>query len=150
MSAAPRVGFMIRYPAGDGKWWFRPVYLPAPADSSMPMAYPPAPGDLISLYDDRDGENHQPEGGPVFRVVARMWNHAAYGSGSWPYGRPEPVEGPLLDIIAEPAPGLYADETSHCGDGSCDAVMMNGAWWLPPGSVEPDPHEHRPYTRGPS
>jgi hypothetical protein len=141
--ALPRCKFAVRYPAGDGKWRYQSVIV-AGYDSSAfaPMRYPPAPGDLISLWDQFRGRL---EGGPVFQVVARMWMHSSYGSADWPYGKPEPQSGPLLDIIVEPAEGAYRDETPICGESTCEAVWVNGAWWMPPGADEPDPHEHRPY-----
>jgi hypothetical protein len=73
-----------------------------------------------------------------------MWSYAAFGSVVWPYGKSEPAEGPMLDIIVEPAEGVYRDEAPFCAESSCEAVWVDGAWWMPPGADEPDPHDHEP------
>jgi len=107
------------------------------------MEHPPAPGDLITLW-SRTGAV---EGGPVFRVLERLWSHASFGSVTFPYGAEEPREGPLLDIIAEPAGSPYRDEAPICAESTCEAKFLFGQWIQPPGADEPDPHEHRPYKR---
>ncbi len=138
----PCVKFAVRRPAGSGRWWYQSIIIPDPSGSAFaPMTYPPAVGDVIGLH-DRTGRI---EGGPTFRVVARQWHHTGYGSANWPYGQAEPATGPLLDIIVEPAPGIYADETDICAESSCEAVVIDGAWWMPPGADTPDPHDHAPY-----
>lgn len=144
MSTLPRCIFSVRYPAGDGRWWYQRMMIANPGGGSIPME-PPLIGDLISLWGDM---RTQPEGGPVFRVIDRCWMHASWGSGTWPYGAAEPSEGPLMDIILEPAGGRpYVDETDICAESTCEAVWMNGAWWFPPGSSEePGPHEHAPWA----
>ena len=145
---APHCKFAIRYPAGDGKWRYQTVLIASyERGVHVPMAYPPAPGDLITLWDSGRHRRGQPplEGGPVFRVVDRMWSHAGYGSVTWPYGKSEPAEGPLVDIIVESAESVYRDETPICAESTCEAVWVSGSWWMPPGADEPDPHEHTPY-----
>jgi hypothetical protein len=139
--ALPRCMFSVRYPAGDGRWWYQRMSIASPGGAGSIGMEPPLIGDLISLWDTHT----QPEGGPVFRVIDRCWGHASWGSVTWPYGESEPQEGPLVDIILEPAQGPYPDETDICAESTCEAVWMNGAWWFPPGSDEPDEHEHRPY-----
>jgi hypothetical protein len=112
LTAAPRVKFAVRYPAGEGRWHYETVMIRSWEGSvHTPMDCPPAIGDLIILYDtDRPRRQLPPlKGGPVFRVVDRLWSHAMYGSVTWPYGKTEPSEGPLLDIIVEPSEGVYAD-----------------------------------------
>jgi hypothetical protein len=124
------------------------VVIASPGGSAfVPFEYPPAVGDLISLWDS-DLHNRglpQPEGGPVFRVIDRQWGHVSWGSAMWPYGKNEPIEGPLVDIIVEPAKGAYRDETAICAESTCEAIWINGEWWMPPGADEPDPHDHKPY-----
>jgi hypothetical protein len=149
VSAPPRVKFSVRYPAGDGKWRYQPILIYSPDGGVfVPMKDPPPVGDVITLW---DGYLHsrglpQPEGGPSFRVVDRGWSLVSYGSLVWPYGQDEAREGPMLDIIVEPAGGgVYRDEAPICDEPTCEAVWVNGAWWTPPGAAEPDPHEHRPY-----
>jgi hypothetical protein len=149
MSTQPHVKFVIRYPAGDGKWRYETVWVSSPSGSAfIPMEHPPLMGDLITLWDsDRHRRGLPPhDGGPAFRVVDRMWSHSSWGSADWPFGESEPRSGPLLDIIVEPARGgAYRDETPICGAYDCEAVWVDGAWWMPPGADEPEPHEHKPY-----
>lgn len=146
MTTPPRCMFAVRVPAGDGKFWYQRIDIASPSASvGIEMAYPPAVGDLITLWDRR---GPQPEGGPIFRVTDRLWSHASWGSANWPYGKNEPSEGPMVDIIVEPAEGPYRDETDICAESTCEAKWVNGAWWMPPGTDEPDPHEHRPYEDG--
>jgi hypothetical protein len=139
MNTYPRCRFMARYPAGGGKWLFRHIDMLTPEGGGRPLLeHPPAPGDLIALQ----GAARDEPGGPVFRVIDRMWVHPAYGSGSWPFGSPVPQQGPMLEIIVEPAEGLYADETPHCGESECDAYLINGRWELPDRAVELIGHRH--------
>jgi hypothetical protein len=140
----PRCQFAVRYPAGDGKWRYQPVDIASPGGGAfVPMTWPPVVGDLISLW---DRGKYQPEGGPLFRVVDRGWMHASWGSADWPYGESEPRTGPLVDIIVEPASqGVYRDETPICAEADCEAVWVDGQWWMPPGAGEPGPHDHRAY-----
>ena len=145
----PRVKFAVRYPAGEDRWRYQTVLISSyEGGVHVAMQYPPAVGDLITLWDsDRHRRALPPlEGGPAFRVVDRMWAHAGYGSVTWPYGQRESSEGPLMDIIVEPAGGgAYRDETPICFESTCEARWVNGEWWMPPGADEPDPHEHEPY-----
>jgi hypothetical protein len=78
----PRCMFSVRYPAGDGHWWYQRMSIANPDGAASVAMEPPLVGDLISLWDT----HNQPEGGPVFRVVDRCWGHAAWGSVIWPYG----------------------------------------------------------------
>lgn len=143
MTVMPRCSFAVRYPAGNGKWRYQRVSVDSgPLAGYAPMTSPPIPGDLITLH-GRPGS--RPEEGPVFRVVERMFTYPSYGSGSWPYGKTKPEEGPLIDFIVEPAQGLYRDETDACGADECDAFVMNGEWQLPAGAAGTEPHEHFPY-----
>ena len=148
----PRVRFHVRYPAGDGYHRYDPVDIAHPSGSGfIPLEYPPAPGDLITLWDSNRARRGlpQPEGGPVFRVLERLWSHASFGSVTFPYGEREPLEGPLTDIIVEPAASPWADEAPICAETTCEAKYLSGAWVLPPGvsEDEADPHEHAPYER---
>ena len=148
MTTLPRCHFAVRYPAGEGKWRYQPISIAGPGGGyTLDTAWVPQPGDLISLW-DRSGDRPQPDGGPVFRVVDRLWSHASWGSANWPYGKNEPQEGPMVDIIVEPAEGPYRDETDICAESTCEAKWVNGAWWMPPGADEPDPHEHGPWVEG--
>jgi len=142
----PRVQFAVRRPAGSGRWWYERIIIACPDGGiALPMAYPPAPGDTIMLW----STGGKIPGGSLFTVVSRMWAHSGYGSADWPYGQADPASGPVLDIIVEPGGGAYADETDICAEPSCEAVIIDGAWWFPPGSDTPDEHDHRPYQHDP-
>jgi len=154
-SSWPRVRYAVRYPAGDGRWRYEPVDIAHPDGSGfIPVEHPPAVGDLINLYDRSRAARKLPplEGGPVFRVLARLWVHSSWGSADWPYGEREPRSGPLLDIIVEPADGPYRDEAPICTESTCEAKYLFGQWVLPPGvpADEADPHEHAPYVSEPA
>ena len=140
-----RVKFAVRYPAGDGKWRYVSVMIPSyeGSGSYAPLEQLPAVGDLVYLYDmDTNG----PRG--IFRVLDRAFMWSSYGSVDWPHGEPRPRSGPLVDIIVEPSEGAYRDETPICAESTCEAVWVDGAWWMPPGAGEPDPHDHHPYKAG--
>jgi hypothetical protein len=97
--------FYVRTPAGDGQFTYEPITLDsASGDGRLRTAHPPLPGDLILLSD-----SHSKKGG-IFRVLERCWYHASYLSTYWPVLEPLPVEGPGMDIIVEPAEGLFRDE----------------------------------------
>jgi hypothetical protein len=105
----PRVKFSVRRPAPGGQWHYETLYFQSrQGNTILPLEYPPAVGDLIVLQ-LQPAPAYQ-AGGPVFRVLERMWVHAMYGSPDWRYGEDGPRTGPLLDIIVEPAEGLYRDE----------------------------------------
>ena len=145
MSAYPCVKFAIRYPAGDGTWRYVSVVQSTYVSTAFPpLQHVPAVGDLVSLYDQ---SNEEARG--IFRVLERMWMYSSYGSADWPYGQREPSTGPLVDVIVEPADGPYRDEAPICGESTCEAQFVNGEWWMPPGAVEPDAHEHQPYEPAP-
>ncbi|MCW2929990.1 MAG: hypothetical protein JWM19_952 [Actinomycetia bacterium] len=109
-----RCNFCVRYPAPGGKWTFVAIRLANWwSNGAIPLWMPPSVGDLITLH---PAHGQELEGGPVYRVVDRMWVTAVYGSGSWPLGKAAPVEGPLMEIIVEPAPGLYADQAPSGDD----------------------------------
>lgn len=144
-SSWPRVRFAVRYPAGDGRWRYEPVDIANPDGAGFSaLEYPPAPGDLISLWDRSLHARGlpQPEGGPVFRVLDRWWSHSSWGSADWPYGEQVPRSGPLLDVIVEPADGLYRDEAPMCGYADCWARLLFGTWVPRPDYGDPEPHEH--------
>lgn len=116
MSEEVRCRFAVRYPAAEeGKWDFRTVWLSSwDSSGGLPTGQPPMAGDLVVLSADRG----DPEvmGGPVFRVVERMWAYPEYGSAAWPRGTSRPASGPSLEIVVEPAAGLYRDEAGEPGE----------------------------------
>jgi hypothetical protein len=108
--AAPRCGFHERVAVEDGYRYDR-INIDGPGGfDRLVTPYPPAVGDLITLWDA-----HERRGG-MFRVVERAWHHSSYGSTDWPYGSPASKEGPLLDIIVEAAEGPFADEVPTAED----------------------------------
>lgn len=68
------------------------------ASARQPTRFPPDTGDLITLS------------GETYLVLARAWTPIVYGSKSWLHGAPHPTDGPLLDVVLIPDPGLFADE----------------------------------------
>lgn len=146
MTNPPRLLFSVRYPVGQGRYRYRRVFIAGPGGAGcLTTDHVPAAGDLISLW---DAHGPQPEGGPIFVVVRRSWQHAGFGSANWPYGTNEPLYGPMVDIIVEPSEqGVYADETDICADPDCEAyaVFWGAAGWrIPPGgSTGEEGHQHR-------
>ena len=97
--------FSVRYPAAGGKWRFQRAHESSwDTGGAVVTDHPAAIGDLVLLTDPAL------DGGPVFRVVDRMIAYPQYGSWNWPAGRPQPERGPLIEVIAEPAAGLYINE----------------------------------------
>lgn len=103
----PRCNFYVRTPAPAGGWRYEPFSIANPTGSSLPLTHPPAIGDLIWLWDS------QKQAGGHHRVIDRAWNHPAWGSMDWPHGDAAPRQGPILDLIVEPAVGLFVDEVSE-------------------------------------
>lgn len=103
--AIVRCHFYIRTRA-DGGWRYTSVHtgLNATSESHLATTHPPAVGDQITLYDPIT------KAGGVYRVLERAWSHAEYGSADWPYLQAMPQAGPSLEIIVEPARGLFRDE----------------------------------------
>lgn len=107
MSTFARVTFSVRRPTPDNHWDYQRISPDSPYGSGfVPMNFPPVVGDLIILQD----AHREVEGGPVFQVIGRQWAHSNYGSPSWPHNAPEPREGPLLNIVVEPAEGIFRNE----------------------------------------
>lgn len=103
-----RCAFYLRTPATETTHTYTRIWLSSQGGHGyLATTQPPAIGDQIFLY-DRGGTERGPRG--EFRVVARSWNHASYGSTYWPVLNDRPVVGARLDIIVEPAQGLMQDE----------------------------------------
>lgn len=97
--------FYIRAAAGDDQFRYESIHCSCSRfDGRIPTPHPPLPGDLISLWDSLEKK------GGMFRVIERSWHHASYGSVNWPYTENLPVEGPGMDIIVEPAEGVFRNE----------------------------------------
>jgi hypothetical protein len=105
--------FYIRTLAGDNNcryWRYTLVGQDAPPGDAWVTWWPPAAGDLVTLFGH--GGEALP-GGPAFRVLERSWSHPAHGSVNWPPGKDEPDRGPILDIVVAAAEGLFRDETDE-------------------------------------
>lgn len=106
----PRCGFYIRTVVSTDPllYEYEKVALNGPQGTgNLVTSTPPAIGDLIHLWD-----TYKKTGG-TFRVLERSWGHAEYGSVTWPYGEPEPKEGPLLHIIVEKSKGPFVNEAPN-------------------------------------
>lgn len=121
MDAIPPVhcNFAVRRPAAGGGAHYEPLYFQTwHGNTFLPLTHPPVVGDLIVLQPDPSPAYET--GDLFFRVIERMWTPTQYGSMSWKYGTPMPAEGPALDIIVEPADGLYQDEALEDPDAPGD------------------------------
>lgn len=108
----PRCSFYLRTAVGDGRYRYTRISIANQAGNGYIVTpTPPVVGDLIYLRD-------QIEGGPsgTFRVVERSWVHSSWGSHDWPYTEPQPLVGPMLDLIVEAAEGPFANEALAGGD----------------------------------
>lgn len=82
---------------------------PKTPSGGLILDHPPAVGDLIwlsgiSYRTDDEGEDVS----GCWRVLARSWSPAVYGSQAWPAGT-ERETGPVwLDLMVEPAEGLLS------------------------------------------
>lgn len=93
----------------------RSLWPKTPGGSGLVLDHPPAVGDTIVLSgemadpDDPEGERLVAVHG-AWRVLARQWMPAAYGSVTWSWGseatQPEPV---TLDLMLERTDGMFAE-----------------------------------------
>jgi len=109
---AARCCFYILNP--DNPYDSHSLWPKTPGGSGLVLEHPPAVGDTISLSgetadpDDPEGERLVTVHGE-WRVLARRWGPAAYGSVAWSWGsgaaQPEPV---ILDLMIERTEGMFA------------------------------------------
>lgn len=103
--------FNIRTPAENGQFHYEPVNVSSPHhDGKMHTPYPPAVGDLIHLWDTIKKQ------GGTYEVISRQWLHSSYGSTNWPVLEQQPTVGPLLEMIVEPAEGVFRDQAPSADD----------------------------------
>lgn len=104
----PRCAFHVRTTVSDGPpptYHYEQVHLSGwDHDGRLHTPHPPQVGDLIFLWDDLK------KNGGYYRVIERSWLHAAYGSTDWPHAEMSPKKGPLVDIVVEPAEGIFRGE----------------------------------------
>ncbi|MGW4369652.1 hypothetical protein ACWEKT_28790 [Nocardia takedensis] len=102
-----RCSFELRSTDDSGSDTYTGLRIDGPhSDGMLRTEYPPAVGDTIFLVD-------QTLGGRTYRVVARDWEHPAYGSPGWPREKQQPISGPLLRCLVERAPGVGRDEVPY-------------------------------------
>lgn len=97
-----RVAFHIRQATPKG-YTYESVHIRP--DGRLDTPYPPAVGDLVHLPGYRTSH----------KVISRAWSYPQYGSAAWPYGA-RPTDGPLLDLIVEPAIGPFTDDVTESED----------------------------------
>ncbi|MGW1961782.1 hypothetical protein ACWCPD_16075 [Streptomyces sp. NPDC001935] len=97
--------FAIRTPAENDQFTYERVNIGSRhGDGKLHTFYPPAVGDLIHLWDTVKQK------GGMFAVLARQWLHSSYGSTNWPVLEEQPTVGPLLELVVEPAEGVFRNE----------------------------------------
>lgn len=103
MTRSVRCSFYERVSVAGGGWHYDRIALRGPNGGDyLVTPWPPVVGDCLFLSDDqRSG---------LFQVIERQWMHPSWGSTNWPYDKPEPLVGPMLDCIVEPHDGLFVDE----------------------------------------
>ena len=103
--------FYIRTPTDNGQFHYEPINVGSPhGDGKLHTPYPPHVGDLIHPWDPFK------KAGGTFEVLARQWLHSSYGSTNWPPLEPQPIVGPLLELIVETAEGVFRDQTPQPND----------------------------------
>lgn len=100
-----RCAFYVRTPADQGQFRYERFWVAnRQGDGAIWTAHPPQVSDLISLWDDTKKD------GGVYQVIDRHWLHTSWGSVNWPYNEREPKTGPTLEIIVEPAEGIFHNQ----------------------------------------
>lgn len=104
--SAPHCHFYVRtVDLKSSRHRFKPLVPAGLGPSAVALLEPPPTiGDLIYLRDtgtDTSG---------AYRVVDRAWSYPAYGSRAWPPGQERPTGGAWLDVILEPALGVFTTE----------------------------------------
>jgi hypothetical protein len=103
--------FYIRPVADSGHYSYEPVSIGSPHhDGKMHTPYPPQVGDLVHLWDTIE------QRGGMHEVLTRQRLHSSYGSANWPLLEKQPTVGPLLELIVEPAEGLFRDQAPRPDD----------------------------------
>lgn len=103
MMLPTRCHFYVRHRV-DGGYHYASFDPGTPESPFIPLSTAPQVGDLVWLYDraTKAGTTHQ--------VLERSWQYPEYGSRNWPHGAPGPTVGPMVEIIVEPAEGLFRNE----------------------------------------
>jgi hypothetical protein len=73
-------------------------------DGNLHVLHPPVVGDLICLHDVTKRFSGR------FKVLAREWGYASYGSDHWPILDAHPTHGPMLYVLVEPSADFFDDQ----------------------------------------
>lgn len=105
-ATAPRCSFYERIQVtADPTYRYEKIEIASSRnDGVLRTPYPPAVGDLITLYD------RLRKAGGTYRVIERAWSHASFGSTNWPLGLKDAHVGPMLDVVVEPTVGPFVNE----------------------------------------
>lgn len=101
-----RCCFYVRTPSEKhpGRFDYTVMSLNHPTgDANLYTLHPPVVGDLICLHDIAGGPSGR------FKVLAREWSHASYGSTNWPLLDTHPTHGPTLYVLVEPSEDFFRD-----------------------------------------
>jgi hypothetical protein len=93
-----RCSFYNRTPAEGGYRYDRIEVRGPRGDDKLHVPAAPLVGDRIFLTND------------LYVVLARQFAYASWGSHDWPLVELHALHGPLVDLIVEPASGLFVDE----------------------------------------
>lgn len=104
-----RLSFVIRTPAGDGKFNYLTEYTHTWGSdgSGYPSVFVPRIGDLVHL---------PPPSAKMGRVYDVVWLWPGYGSQNWPH-TPLPQVGPIVQVFVDQAGGPYVDEADEDEEG---------------------------------
>lgn len=101
-----RCSFHVRAPSGKhpGMFEYTAIALIHPSgDGDLHTLYPPVVGDLICLHDVTKKFSGR------YKVLAREWSYASYGSHDWPLLNAHPTHGPTLHVLVELSDDFFLD-----------------------------------------
>lgn len=97
-----RLSFYLRTSVEGGFQYDPIITRTAESAGTIPAFVVPGVGDVIFLY------GHIDEHKGIFSIVARQFTYPSYGSMVWKETLPE--WGPHIDLVVEPADGVFTDE----------------------------------------
>lgn len=114
-NAAPRCTFHVRVAITEDPPTYRYDTVRIAGDpfasGVLRLVDPPLVGDLYWICDEADpDEEERPSHTGMHRVVERAWTHPMRGSADWPWEKPHPRNGPLLDLIVVKDEGPFRNE----------------------------------------
>jgi hypothetical protein len=108
-----RCSFYVRTPSDKhpGMFDYTDIVLNHPTgDGNLHVLHPPAVGDIIPLTDVTKKFSGR------FKVLAREWGHASYGSTYWPLLDAHPTHGPMLYLLVEPSEDFFHNQAPRDDD----------------------------------